>query len=120
MKTVVHVISGAIIKRAMTLDEIAAHPVITELDLQVAAREAFKMKRTEAVNQIVVEVDGLLFDGDEVAQGRIARSATAMHDNETITWVLANNTPAAVTKVQLIRALRLAGAAQEKLWMYKE
>lgn len=82
-----------------------------------AARESFKTTRAEAVAQIVVEVDGLLFDGDEVAQGRMARAALVMLPEETTLWVQANNEPAQVTKEQLIEAIRLAGAEQTQLWV---
>lgn len=81
------------------------------------ARKAFKEQRTAAVNSIVVEVDSLLFDGDEVAQGRMSRAALVMQDNETTIWVQANNEPAIVTRAQLIEAIRLAGAEQTRLWV---
>lgn len=79
--------------------------------------ELFKQERAKAVAAIVVEVDGLLFDGDEVSQGRMARAALVMNDEETTLWVQANNEPAQVTKAQLIEAIRLAGAAQTAVWV---
>lgn len=75
-----------------------------------------KQERDEAVASIVVEVDGMKFDGDEVSQGRMARSAVAMNDDETITWVLNDNSIAQVTKEQLLKALRLSGEEQTRLW----
>ena len=81
------------------------------------ARELFKKERAKAVAAIVVEVDGLLFDGDEVAQTRMARAALVMQDGETTTWVQANNIPAEVTKEQLVEAIRLAGAEQTAVWV---
>ena len=81
------------------------------------ARELFKQDREKTVAAIVVEVDGLLFDGDEVAQTRMARAALVMQEGETTTWVQANNIPAEVTKAQLIAAVRLAGAAQTAVWV---
>lgn len=85
----------------------------------MADRELFKRTRAEAVASIVVEVDGLLFDGDEVAQTRMARAAVVMQDDETTTWVQANNIPVEVTKAQLIEAVRLAGAEQTRLWVFQ-
>ena len=86
-------------------------------DQEKQAREQFKQSRAEAVSQIVVEVDGILFDGDEVAQTRMARAALVMNDTETTTWVQANNIPTEVTKAQLTEAIRLAGAEQTRLWV---
>lgn len=82
-------------------------------------RELFKQERAKAVAAIVVEVDGLLFDGDEVAQGRMSRAALVMQDSETTTWVQANNIPAEVTKAQFIEAIRLSGAEQTRLWVFQ-
>lgn len=39
-----------------------------------------------------------------------------MTNNETVQWVLADNTIAQVTRVQLKQALRLAGEAQTAIW----
>jgi predicted HAD superfamily phosphohydrolase YqeG len=94
----------------MTEDELAQKAIDD-------ARAAFKQERAQAVAAIVVEVDGLLFDGDETSQTRMARAAVAMTDEETIQWVLADNTVTQCTKAELIEALRLAGAAQTAVWV---
>lgn len=117
MITTVGIKTGKVTQRPLTEAEIAALPVKTEEELLAERREAFKRDRAEAVAAIVVEVDGLLFDGDEVAQTRMARAAVVMLDGETTTWVQANNDPAEVTKAQLIQAVRLAGAEQTRLWI---
>jgi len=82
-----------------------------------AARDAWKAARAEAVRGIVVEVDGLRFDGDETSQTRMARSVSVMDPGETIPWVLSDNTPALVSRDQLREALRLAGKRQTELWV---
>jgi biopolymer transport protein ExbD len=82
-----------------------------------AARETFKTDRQTLVDSIVVEVDGKLFDGDETAQTRMARAISAMEDDETTLWVLADNTVHYPTKVELKEALRLAGAEQTRVWV---
>ena len=117
MITTVDIKTGKVTQREMTPEEVAALPVMTEEDLAREARELFKQDRAKAVAAIVVEVDGLLFDGDETAQTRMARAALVMQDGETTTWVQANNEPAQVTKAQLIEAIRLAGAEQTRLWV---
>ena len=78
---------------------------------------AAKSERAAYVSKIVVEVDGMQFDGDETSQDRMARSVVALNDDEeTVQWVLADNTIAQVTRVQLKQALRLAGEAQTAIW----
>lgn len=81
------------------------------------ARAAFVASRTELVAQIKVTVDDMVFDGDETSQTRMARALIGLADGESIVWVLANNAPVQVTKVQLREALRLAGQAQAALWV---
>lgn len=86
-------------------------------DLQ-AEHDQFRRQRAKAVANIKVEVDGLLFDGDEISQSRMARAVTiSTSDTNTILWVLADNTPAQVTAAQLRKALRLAGEEQARLWI---
>ena len=87
-------------------------PVKTEEDLY----EDFKTSRTLAVSNIVVEVDGMVFDGDEVSQGRMSRAIISLDDQESIYWTLNDNTTVLVTKEQLKTALRLSGAEQTALW----
>ena len=80
-----------------------------------------KSERSQAVSQITVEVDSMLFDGDEKSQERMARTitaatATGVSMDETTTWVLHDNTIAHPTIKQLATALRKAGEAQTILW----
>lgn len=83
---------------------------------------AAKAERAEAVSKIVVEVDGMTFDGDEESQTRIGRTIAAAValgvdiNTYTQTWVLADNTIANPTIKQLAEALKLAGEQQTKLW----
>lgn len=80
-------------------------------------REVFKAERAKQVSNIKVEVDGLLFDGDELSRFRMATAIiTALSDDETVEWHLANNVKASVTKLQLKEALRLSGKAMEAIW----
>lgn len=84
--------------------------------------EQAKAERAEAVSKIIVEVNGMKFDGDEESQTRIGRTIAAAIalgvdiDTYTQTWVLADNTIANPTIKQLAEALKLAGEQQTKLW----
>lgn len=89
----------------------------------VAEEELAKAKgeRAEAVAAITVEVDGMVFDGDEKSQERMARTVTAATStsasmDDTTVWVLHDNTVVTVTIRQLATALRMAGEAQTALW----
>ena len=77
----------------------------------------FKAGRSEAVANIVVNVDGYLFDGDETSQDRMSRTITAMDDAETIEWILADDATAQVSKATLKKALRAAGEEMARLWI---
>lgn len=77
---------------------------------------AAKSERADYVSKIIVEVDDMMFDGDETSQDRMARSIVALNDGETVQWVLADNTIAQVTRAQLREALRKAGTAQTAIW----
>ena len=85
---------------------------------EIAAAELTKAKaeRAEYVSKIVVEVDGMLFDGDEKSQDRMTRSIIALDLGEKVQWVLADNTIKMVTRAQLRKALRKAGEAQTAIW----
>ena len=87
-------------------------------DEEVAMKQLLtaKAEREDYVKRIVVEVDGMMFDGDEVSQDRMARSIIALDLGEKVQWVLADNTIAQVTRAQLREALRKAGTAQTAIW----
>lgn len=90
--------------------------VVAEEEMQAA-----KSTRAAAVAALTVEVDGMVFDGDETAQERMSRTVTAATAtgasmDDTTTWVLHDNTVAQVSIRQLATALRMAGEAQTALW----
>lgn len=94
-------------------------PSAEELAAQALAQA--KVERAATVAAITVEVDGMVFDGDEKSQERMARTitaatATGASMDDTTTWVLHDNTVAQVTVRQLATALRLAGEEQTRLW----
>lgn len=91
---------------------------INEDKKEVVLDRLFKEERKEKVREIVVEIDGMLFDGDEISQNRMARAYVVLEDdNAVIPWTLADNTTVEVSKGVLKRALLAAGEAQTKLWV---
>ena len=98
--------------------QIVAVPEPTAKELAAAALAQAKADRATAVAAITVEVDGMVFDGDEKAQERMARAVTMADSlDEETEWVLADNTVAVVTASQLRQACRAAGKTQTVLWV---
>lgn len=102
--------------------QVKAIPEPTPEELEAQALAQAKAERAEAVEAITVEVDGMVFDGDEESQTRLSRTISAAValgvdlETYTQTWVLADNTIAQPTIKQLAEALKLAGEAQTALW----
>lgn len=104
--------------------KIVAIPEPTQEELAEQALAKAKQERAEAVSKITVEVDGLIFDGDEDSQTRMARTITAsqalgLPEDSTISWAMADtnaNKVEQVTIAQLSKALYLAGCKQSELW----
>lgn len=116
----------AFIKEIESIDgirrfQIVAIPEPTPEELEAQALAEAKAERAEAVSKIIVEVDGMKFDGDETAQTRMGRTIAAAValgvdiNTYTQTWVLADNTVATPTIKQLAQALKLAGKEQTPL-----
>ena len=77
-----------------------------------------KQKRNIEVENITVELDGMIFDGNEKAQDRISRAILGWdEDVDGIEWVLSNDEIAYVTKEQLQKVLQLATAEMQRLWI---
>lgn len=113
--------NGAYIVKEGQVYTIKAVPAPTAEELAEQALAAAKAERAAAVAAITVEVDGMVFDGDETAQERMARTVTAATAtgasmDDTTVWVLHDNSVATPTIRQLATALRLAGEEQTRLW----
>ena len=102
--------------------QIVAIPEPTPEEIEAQELAEAKAGRAEAVSKIIVNVDGMKFDGDETAQTRMGRTISAAIalgvdlNTEKRTWVLADNTVAEPTIAQLAQALKLAGDEQTRLW----
>lgn len=93
-------------------DAIRNPPLTPEQELAQA-----KSARAAEVAAIKVTTGGVTYDGDETAQGRMARAALAMNDTDTLPWVAADNSIVTVNKAELLEVLRLAGAAMAAIWV---
>ena len=89
-----------------------------QLEIEQQQLVLSKEERAQKVASIVVEVDGMVFDGNENAQQRMAR-AIAMADSldETVEWVLHDDSVVTVTIGQLKRACKAANKKQAELWI---
>lgn len=88
-----------------------------ELVLEQAKTAADKQRRQVQVDALVVEIDGLLFQGDELSQGRMLRRAETMEVDETVGWVMADNSVELVTAAQLRAAARAAVDETGRIWI---
>jgi|GEM_PF-3474981 len=88
-------------------------PELTEAQL----RENFKRERSNLIAKLTVEVDGMVFDADEISRSRMADTIVGLESGETNLWVLADNTVVHLTKEKLKEVLRAIGAAQTALWV---
>jgi len=93
-------------------------PKSAEQIAQVTLSKA-KQQRAQAVAAIkVTTLAGNEFDGDEEAQGRMARAIVALPDDVTIVpWVMADNAVVPVTKPELREALQLSLTAMATEWI---
>ena len=87
----------------------------------ILAALAFKESRPAIIAAITVEVNGRVFDGDEVAQSRMDRAVRAAQRRESPTvplWVLSDNTVVTDLPVDdLEEALTLAVEAMGAAWV---
>ena len=84
---------------------------------KVFQRRALKRGRTATLQQLkVTSLSGRIYDADDTSQQCMARAILVMDDSETITWTLADNTRAAVTRAELLEALKLAVQQQTAMW----
>lgn len=94
---------------------------VPEMPPDVAAAKALEEAKEVRANEVAgikVTVDGMVFDGDELAQQRLARAimvAEITGMNET-RWVMADNTVHTITVEQAKKALSQAMLQMGELW----
>jgi len=93
-------------------------PEFTQAELaQQALVQAKETKINQVANITVTTTSGKTFDGDEIAQDRMARAVSFSQPLDTTQWVLADNTVATVTREELVEAGLLAGQAMTTIWV---
>lgn len=98
--------------------QIVKAPDPTPEEIEAKKLAEAKAERAKSVAAIKVEVDGMIFDGDEESQQRLTRAIQVAEITglESTQWVLADNTVATVTVAQAKQALAKAMLAQGELW----
>lgn len=93
-------------------------PAKTHGEIEKERLEQAKSERAQAVQDIAVTVDGMVFDGNEDAQRRISVAiATANISGQTeVEWVLKDNTVVLVSREQLEKVLVLSMQKMQDLW----
>ena len=81
-----------------------------------AEYQTWKSERQNKVDNIEVEYNGVIYQGDELSQTRMARAISAMDDNETIEWVAKDNSIQILSKADLSAILKEAGIKQTQIW----
>ncbi|HHQ4611966.1 TPA: hypothetical protein ACSP2F_000054 [Aeromonas veronii] len=77
----------------------------------------WKQERAALVAAIVVTVGGHAYQGDELSQGRMARTiAASSSDSDTVEWTLSDNTVYGVQVSEIREALRLSVMEQTRIW----
>ena len=105
---------------ALGIDADTRAAILSQIEFETAQDAvAAKKLRDAAVAAIKVTVNGKVFDGDEVAQGRMARavSVAAITGINECQWKLADNTVVTVSNDELQQALSLSLQAQGDLWV---
>ena len=79
--------------------------------------EKIKADRDSKILALTVEVNGFLFDANEVSQHRMStRLASTASDDELIDWKLHDNTHAEVLASDFRAALKKASEKTTKIW----
>ena len=76
----------------------------------------WKAERQSKVDNIEVELNGVIYQGDETSQTRIARAVSVMEDTDTTMWVAKDNSVNELPKADLKYILKEAGIKQTLIW----
>lgn len=100
-----------------TAKDLQDNPVYTDAEQFVIDTNNWKASRDLFVSNIEVNHNGVLFQGDEISQGRMARTIVALPTDEAlIPWVAKDNSVHDLTRIDLKAILLSAGTAQSNIW----
>lgn len=88
----------------------------TPEEIQQGLYNQWKAERQSKVDNIEVELNGIIYQGDETSQTRIARAVSVMEDTDTTMWVAKDNSINELSKADLKYILREAGIKQTLIW----
>ena len=76
-----------------------------------------KKARAVAVENIEVEYNGVIYQGDETSQDRMSRAINGLPDDVTVIyWKAKDNSSQELTRLDLKEILFLAGQEQTRIW----
>ena len=91
--------------------------VKTERTDEIYLKQISKANRTVAVENIEVEYNGVVYQGDETSQDRMSRAINGLPDDvTTISWRAEDNSSHELTRVDLKEILFMAGQEQTRIW----
>lgn len=91
--------------------------VKTERTDETYLKQISKANRTTLVENIEVEYNGVIYQGDETSQDRMSRAINGLPDDTTtISWKAKDNSSQELTRLDLKEILFLAGQEQTRIW----
>ena len=91
--------------------------VKTERTDEIYLKQISKTNRTTLVENIEVEYNGTIYQGDETSQDRMSRAINGLPDDvTTISWKAKDNSSQELTRLDLKEILFLAGQEQTRIW----
>ena len=91
--------------------------VKTERTDEIYLKQISKANRTILVENIEVEYNGVVYQGDETSQDRMSRAINGLPDDTTtISWKAKDNSSQELTRLDLKEILFLAGQEQTRIW----
>lgn len=101
---------GVIIAPEGLVEQIAKDALLDTLNI-------WKANRQTAVDNIEITYNGVIYQGDEISQTRMARAITALtSDTISVYWVAKDNSIQELKKSDLQSILFLAGQKQSEIW----
>ena len=89
---------------------------VENLDLEYILLQ-IKSNRTTLVENIEVEYNGVVYQGDETSQDRMSRAINGLpNDTTTISWKAKDNSSQELNRLDLKEILFLAGQEQTRIW----